>query len=57
VGAIQLLRADESPTNVASIEGTSLDEGEVEELLLAQARIRTWKMTTTSESRLPARSA
>jgi len=34
VGAIQLLGADESPANVRSIEGTSLTEGEVEELLL-----------------------
>lgn len=37
VGAIQLLGADESPVNVESIEGTSLDEGEVEELLLRAA--------------------
>ena len=37
VGAIQLLGADESPGNVASIEGTSLNEGEVEELLLLAA--------------------
>ena len=33
VGAIQLLGADESPVNVASIEGTPLNEGEVEKLL------------------------
>jgi len=37
VGAIQLLGADESPVNVASIEGTSLNKGEVEELLLLAA--------------------
>ncbi len=37
VGAIQLLGADESPVNVASIEGTSLNEGQVEELLLLAA--------------------
>lgn len=33
VGAIQLLGAEESPVNVASIEGTPLNEGEVEEML------------------------
>lgn len=37
VGAVQLLGADESPVNVASIEGTKLNEGEVEELLLLAA--------------------
>lgn len=37
VGAIQLLGADESPINVTSIEGTSLNEREVEELLLLAA--------------------
>ncbi|WP_291013458.1 type II toxin-antitoxin system HipA family toxin [Hydrogenophaga sp.] len=37
VGAIQLLGADESPVNVASIEGTSLNEEQVEELLLLAA--------------------
>ena len=37
VGAIQLLGPDESPVNVKSIEGTSLNEGEVEELLLLAA--------------------
>jgi serine/threonine-protein kinase HipA len=37
VGAIQLLGADDAPRNVASIEGTSLNEGEVEELLLLAA--------------------
>lgn len=33
VGAIQLLGADEAPVNIASIEGTPLHEGEVEQLL------------------------
>lgn len=37
VGAVQLLGADESPVNVATIEGTSLNEGEVEKLLLLSA--------------------
>jgi len=37
VGAVQLLGADESPVNVRSIEGTPLNEGEVEALLLQAA--------------------
>jgi serine/threonine-protein kinase HipA len=37
VGAVQLLGADESPANVATLEGTSLSDGEVEALLLAAA--------------------
>ncbi|MFG6432154.1 type II toxin-antitoxin system HipA family toxin [Roseateles sp. LYH14W] len=37
VGTVQLLGADESPVNVATLEGTSLSDGEVEALLLAAA--------------------
>lgn len=37
VGAVQLLGADESPVHVATIEGTALNEAEVEELLLLAA--------------------
>jgi len=37
VGAVQLLGADESPVNVATLEGTSLNDGEVEALLLLAA--------------------
>ncbi|TDM09844.1 MAG: toxin HipA [Ideonella sp. MAG2] len=37
VGAIQLLGADEQPAKVTCIEGTALDEGEVEQLLLLAA--------------------
>lgn len=37
VGAVQLLGADESPVNVATLEGTSLSDGEVEALLLTAA--------------------
>lgn len=39
VGAVQLLGVDESPVHVTRIEGTPLDEGEVEALLLQAAGV------------------